>query len=119
MKRFRGGLVLEAHRLLYHSTLGLRVIKKKKKCFKTWRPLVFLFDAFTHLPVERELFIDNLLVIIVMIRWTGLAPWESEFTLPGSLTSPPAAATVFLFDAFTYLPIRSRIQGFSGFELGV
>ena len=30
MQRFRGGLVLKAHRLLYHSTLGLRVIKKKK-----------------------------------------------------------------------------------------
>ena len=29
--RFRGGLVFKAHRLLYHSTLGLRVIKKKKK----------------------------------------------------------------------------------------
>jgi len=32
-----------------------------------------------HVP-EREFFIDNLLVrihfIIVMIRWTGLAPWE-------------------------------------------
>ena len=27
----RGGLVFKAHRLLYHSTLGLRVIKKKKK----------------------------------------------------------------------------------------
>ena len=27
---FRGGLVLKAHRLLYLSTLGLRVIKKKK-----------------------------------------------------------------------------------------
>jgi len=27
--RFRGGLVFKAHRLLYHSTLGLRVIKKK------------------------------------------------------------------------------------------
>jgi len=31
-------------------------------------------------PREREFFIDNLLVrinfIIVMIRWTGLAPWE-------------------------------------------
>jgi len=27
---FRGGLVFKAHRLLYHSTLGLRVIKKKK-----------------------------------------------------------------------------------------
>ena len=36
-------------------------------------------------------FIDNLLVrihfIIVMIRWTGLAPWEFEFHFPGSLTS--------------------------------
>ena len=34
---------------------------------------------------------DNLLVriyfIIVMIRWTGLAPWEFEFPFPGSLTS--------------------------------
>ena len=25
--------------------------------------------------------------IIVMIRWTGLAPWEFEFHFPGSLTS--------------------------------
>ena len=31
MKRFRGGLVCKAHRPVYHSTLGLRVIKKKKK----------------------------------------------------------------------------------------
>ena len=31
VKRFRGGLVLKAHRLLYHSTLVSRVIKKKKK----------------------------------------------------------------------------------------
>ena len=31
MKRFRGGLVFKAHRLLYHSTLGSRVIKKKRK----------------------------------------------------------------------------------------
>ena len=30
MKRFRGGLVFKAHRLLYHSTLGSRVIKKRK-----------------------------------------------------------------------------------------
>ena len=41
--------------------------------------------------VGREFFIDNLLVrihfIIVMIRWTGLAPWELEFPFPGSLTS--------------------------------
>ena len=26
-----GGLVFKAHRLLYHSTLGLRVIQKKKE----------------------------------------------------------------------------------------
>ena len=40
---------------------------------------------------EREFFIDNLLVridvAIVMIRWTGLAPWEFEFPFPGSLIS--------------------------------
>jgi len=45
----------------------------------------------SHLPGEREFFIDNLLVrihfIIVMFRWTGLAPWEFEFAFPGSLTS--------------------------------
>ena len=31
MQRFRGGLVFKAHRLFYHSTLGLRVIKKKRR----------------------------------------------------------------------------------------
>ena len=31
VERFRGGLVSKAHRLLYHSTLGLRVMKKKKE----------------------------------------------------------------------------------------
>ena len=30
MKRFRGGLVFKAHRLVYHSTLGLRVIKRER-----------------------------------------------------------------------------------------
>jgi hypothetical protein len=38
---------------------------------------------------ERE-FSDNLLArihcIIVMIRWTGLAPWKFEFPFPGSLS---------------------------------
>ena len=40
---------------------------------------------------QREFLIDNLLVrihfIIVMIGWTGLAPWEFEFPFPSSLTS--------------------------------
>jgi len=30
VKRFRGGLVFKAHRLSDHSTLGLRVIKKRR-----------------------------------------------------------------------------------------
>ena len=41
--------------------------------------------------LERDFFIDNLLIrihfSIVMIRWTGLAPWVYEFPFPGSLTS--------------------------------
>ena len=50
-----------------------------------------LADMLIQVHTERELFIDNLLVrihvIIVMIWWTGLAPWEFEFHFPGSLTS--------------------------------
>ena len=50
-----------------------------------------VFRAWFPLFEEREFFIDNLLVrihfIIVMIRWTGLAPWEFEFIFPGSLAS--------------------------------
>ena len=42
-------------------------------------------------PKGPKGFIDNLLVrihhITVMIKWTGLAPWEFEFPFPGSLTS--------------------------------
>ena len=43
------------------------------------------------LVLKKEFLIDNLVVRInlniVMIRWTGLAPWELEFPSPGSLTS--------------------------------
>ena len=42
-----------------------------------------LYAQGTLLFRERKLFIDNLLIrvhfIIVMIRWTGLAPWEFFF----------------------------------------
>ena len=40
---------------------------------------------------ERDFFINNLLVlihfIVVMMRWTGLAPWETEFSVPDSGSS--------------------------------
>ena len=40
---------------------------------------------------EKKFLIENLLVrihfIVVVARWTGLAPWDFEFPFPGSLTS--------------------------------
>jgi len=54
-------------------------------------------DAAAPRRREREVFIDNLLVrihfIIVMIRWTGLVPWEFEFPFPCSLTSTEASTS--------------------------
>ena len=35
-ERFRGGLVFKAHRRLYHSTLGLRAIKKGGRTGSEW-----------------------------------------------------------------------------------
>ena len=53
---------------------------------------------------EREFFIDDLLVrlhlIIMMTKWTGLAPWDFEFPFPGSLTST--------FLAMRYILVNSR-----------
>jgi len=37
VKRFRGGLVFKAHRLLHLSTLGVGVIKKKKRAAQALR----------------------------------------------------------------------------------
>jgi len=49
------------------------------------------WNAFQRKVLESDFFIDNPLVrihcIIVMFRWTALAPWEFEFPFPGSLTS--------------------------------
>jgi len=57
---------------------------------KVYEPKVRARLGHGTLPSQREFFIYNLLIrihfIIVMIRWTGLAPWEFEFPFPGSLT---------------------------------
>ena len=50
MKRCPGGLVFEAHRLVHHSTLGSRVIKKKKQ--KKARNLILGHGE--RLLVDRE-----------------------------------------------------------------
>ena len=65
-------------------------------------------------------FIDNLLVrihfIIVMIRWTGLAPWEFEFPFPGSLTSTFLAMVYTLWYILVswYKPLPVRTPCVSG-----
>ena len=35
-------------------------------------------------------------MIIVMIRWTGLAPWEFELPFPGSITSTFLVQCIFV-----------------------
>ena len=49
VQRFRGGLVFKAHRLLYHSTLDLRVIKRKR-CLAPH----LLYDSHTWKPRRRS-----------------------------------------------------------------
>ena len=55
---------------------------------------------------QREFFTDNQMVrihvIIVMIRWTGLAPREFEFPFSGSLTS------TFLVETQVYIPLPAN-----------
>ena len=55
VKRFRGGLLFKAHRLLYHSNLGVRVIKKKKKKIPRARAghLELVEAADQHAPLVR------------------------------------------------------------------
>ena len=82
--RFRGGLVLKAHRLLYHPTLGLRVIKKKRPSQVPRR------RPHRH-PPEREMFIDNPLV-----RVHSIIEMSRPALRHGSLNS--------LFQVALYLP---------------
>ena len=86
--------LLKGHlpRVIYHQVYLYKKINIQEPYQHT--PLNATRFKYVIPPVtalEREFFIDNLLVrihfIIVMIRWSGLAPWEFEFPFPGSLTS--------------------------------
>jgi len=82
-----------------------------------------------HVNSEREFFIDNLLVrmhlIIVMIRWTGIAPWEFEFPFPGSLTSTFLACQLTPYPPYhhpryqTITPPLPRNTGPEGYMLDI
>ena len=66
---------------------------QREECFTLLARLLGLLggQAVLRRSFQREIFIDTLLVrnhvIIVMIRWTGLEPWEFDFFFQGSLTS--------------------------------
>jgi len=50
VQRFRGGLVFKAHRSLYHSTLGLRVIKPKAERRGVY-PVSIVFEDVLVVPL--------------------------------------------------------------------
>ena len=94
VQRFRGGLVFKALGLCVSLNFRLESNKEEEK---TDRVVLVSLDERERLlarkPVrEREFFIHKLLVrihlVIVMIRWTGLAPWEIEFPFQVALHIP-------------------------------
>jgi len=77
--------------LVLRDTEGRELLDYKTSMIMYYTPASFggatrSCSSLTHSsqlgPRDREFFIDNLLVrihfIIVMIRWTGLAPWLSR-----------------------------------------
>ena len=88
VKRFRGGLGLKAHRRLYHSTLGLRAIKKREKkrgatnAIRAW--VLRSCDFFLIQIVVLYFFID----LTPLKKWsiTNYAPLALEIE-SGSLTA--------------------------------
>jgi len=56
VQRFRGGLVFKAHRLVYHSTLGLRVTKRERDLLHQFRGVVFVLHVHSLFRVEGLLF---------------------------------------------------------------
>ena len=119
---------------MYRSTLGLRVIKKKRRSRcgygkdeetrLTGSHSPICASAFSARPRraewgrEREFFIDNLLVrinlIIVMIRWTGLAPWEFESDLCASAFAVRPVHLIITMIKWTRTsrlsPVRERVR---------
>ena len=59
MQQFRGWLAFKAQRLVYHSTLGLRVIKEEKKSRKKSLPSErarWLLDAAAAVKIKLFFF---------------------------------------------------------------
>ena len=83
VKRFRGGLVFKAHRLLCHSTLGSKVIKKKRRedarggtslsehareaQHVRSRPSIYIY-RYTHMYIHIHIYIYTYICIYVYIH---------------------------------------------------
>jgi len=78
MQRFRGGLVFKAHRLVYHSTLGLKVIKKNKKGGTAVVDVLSLLDE----QLLERLFCHLRRELLIIIRHLALPLSPSHTALP-------------------------------------
>jgi len=114
VKRFRGGLVFKAHRLLYHSTLGLRVTTKKR------RPAVQIEGIETHDLLEGArpcLFFRyrpcTYPSILVNLSWHFLSsnPHTGIF-----FSSSLLLASLELSDTQVYEPYIRALLGTTGIE---
>jgi len=104
VKRFRGGLVFKAHRRVYHSTLGLRVIKnKRRRSLKASRStrtskvparglVLFVLIVLTMLGHPRVIFREKRLGLIV---WCCLAGVKIFKGLPGPECGHSVAASSY------------------------
>jgi len=73
LRQEREGLVLKAHRWLYHSTLGSRVIKKKERggtCFEARpkrRPAWLSYVSSTYTHISGDLYVHIYVRILQLI----------------------------------------------------
>jgi len=115
---------MKAHRLLYHSTLGLRVIKKKKKAYRVRKIAAAL------LPGASSHDLSQLLPLILhlppfeisrLISKVGLClPRRARPRLVRTHHPPKAAPhrRASVADKIQLIPIKSQTTGWCGSEYG-
>ena len=97
MKRFRGGLVFEVHRLSYHSTLGSRVIEETEVSpYEDPRPY-----GLSHLCIMKSILI-SLRFAKSQMALRGTPPLQSSKGYNGSNSHPKAGLS------WPSLPIAGR-----------
>ena len=70
VKRFQGGIVFQAHRLVYHSTLGLRVIKKKKRtCSNSTRLPLYGLEPYSFIVIGSSFLHGNRTTALTIFFW--------------------------------------------------